>query len=95
MIAGITSAHRPSRMATPISFTDARGVVCTSCPRATHHQAAVRPTAIIRPGTMAARNSLVIDRPAVTPNRMRFGDGGTIGPMMLPEAIRPTDFLGS
>ena len=61
---------------------------------ATHHQAAVRPTAIIRPGTMAARNSLVIDRPAVTPNRIRPLDGGTIGPMTLPAAIRPALCFG-
>ena len=43
---------------------------------------------------MPARNSFEIDRPAATPKTMKPIDGGMIGPMMPPAAIRPADFAG-
>ena len=48
---------------------------------------------MITPGTMPAMNSLVIDTPPVTPNRMKPIDGGMIGAMMPPHEISPHERL--
>ncbi len=52
-------------------------------------------TAIIRPGKIPARNSLVIETPPTTPNRMKPMDGGMIGAMIEAEAISPAARPGS
>ena len=44
---------------------------------------------------MPARNSFEMDSPAATPKMMKPIDGGMMGPMMPPAAIRPADFAGS
>jgi hypothetical protein len=41
------------------------------------------------PGAMPARKSFEIERPAATPKMMKPIDGGMIGPMMPPAAMRP------
>ena len=59
------------------------------CLRATqvHTATSVRP--IIRPGAMPAKKSLVIDTLVATPKMMKEIDGGMMGAMMPPAAIRP------
>ena len=46
-------------------------------------------TPINIPGTMPARNSLVMDTLPATPKIIMPMDGGITGAMMPPEAIRP------
>ena len=43
------------------------------------------------PGTMPARNSLVIDTPPTTPNTTKPMLGGITGPMMPEAAMRPPE----
>ena len=45
------------------------------------------------PGTMPAKNSLVIDKPLTTPKRMKLIEGGMTGPMMPPPATRPAAYF--
>ena len=48
-------------------------------------------TPIKMPGTMPAKNNLVIDTLAATPKMMKPMEGGITGAMMPPEAIRPAE----
>ena len=56
---------------------------------ATIHQVMPIASPISKPGTMPARNSLVIDTLPATPKMISPMDGGITGAMMPPEAIRP------
>lgn len=48
-------------------------------------------TPMSTPGTMPARKSWDMDTEAVTPMTMNGIEGGMIGAMMPPEAMRPTE----
>ncbi len=94
MMPGSASAHEPSTTARTTSRDDTLGGGTMSSFRASHHHATARPAPIRMPGTMPARNSFEIDSPAATPKTMKPIDGGMIGPMIPPAAIRPADFAG-
>jgi hypothetical protein len=68
-----------------------RGAACTFSRRASHHQ--VRPMAapIRMPGTMPARNSLVMETLPATPKMIMPMEGGMMGAMMPPAAMRPAE----
>ena len=67
------------------------GATSTLSLRATSHQVTISAAPISRPGTMPAMNSLEIDTPPITPNRMKPIDGGITGAMMPPAAISPAE----
>lgn len=58
---------------------------------ATHHQVMPMAKPIMTPGTMPARNSLVMDTLAATPKMMKPMEGGITGAMMPPAAISPAE----
>ncbi len=91
MITGSIIAHRLSIRARRRSAPLRRGGRSICSRRATSSQATQRARAIIRPGAIPARNSLVIETPPTTPNSTKPMLGGMIGPMIEAEAISPPD----
>src|SRR4029077_7601695 len=59
--------------------------------RTCHHHAQHNDIAIRIPGTMPARNSLVIDTPPTTPKMTKPMLGGMTGPMIPAAAMSPPD----
>ncbi len=92
MMPGSSSAQKPCTKMRTISLVGTRGGGMMVSLRTCHHQAIARPMAMRMPGTMPARNSLVIDRPPATPKMTKPIDGGITGPMMPAAAIRPADW---
>src|SRR5256884_9968587 len=91
MINGSIIAQMDSRNAFIISANDLRGGTGICSRRLSHHQVTQSEAPINRPGTMPARNSLVIDTLAATPKITKPIDGGMIGAMMPPAASEPAD----
>src|SRR5262249_19193007 len=91
MISGSPIAQPDSRSAFRISASDLRGGLGMASRRLSHHHVAQSDAPISRPGTIPARNSFVIDTLAATPKITKPIDGGMIGAMMPPAAIRPAE----
>src|SRR5690349_18346906 len=91
MMSGSIIAQADSRRALIISANDLRGGTGIRSRRLTHHQVAQSEAPIITPGTMPARNSLVIDTLAATPKITKPIEGGMMGAMMPPAAIKPAE----
>ena len=91
MINGMISAQPPSSAAARTSFQLLRGRGSSLSLRITHAQASRMLIPIIRPGTMPAMNSLVIDTCATTPNMTKAMLGGITGAMIPPAAIKPAE----
>ena len=91
MINGSTNAQADSRSAFTISANDLRGGTGSCSRRLSHHQVTQSEAPISSPGTMPARNSLVIDTLAATPKITKPIDGGMIGAMMPPAASNPAE----
>src|SRR5690606_27313519 len=81
-ITGKYSAQVDSFSACSFSAVDARGggLMFSRCD--TQYQAVAMDSPINKPGTMPARNSLLIDTLAATPNTTNPIDGGMTGAMM-------------
>ena len=88
---GRPSAQAPSTTARPDSAQVWRGGDAMFSLRTCHHHAQHSDIAIRSPGTMPARNSLVIDTPPTTPKITNPMLGGMTGPMMPAAAISPPD----
>jgi hypothetical protein len=58
---------------------------------ASHHQVTPIATPIRMPGTMPARNNLVIETLPATPKMIMPIDGGITGAMMPPAEISPAE----
>src|SRR5262245_5809056 len=86
---GSTIAQVDSRSAFQRSAPVALGGGALPSRRATHHQVIAIDTSISRPGTMPARNNLLIDTLAATPKITKPIDGGMIGAMMPADAMSP------
>ncbi len=56
-----------------------------------NHQVMPMAAPIIMPGTIPARNSLVMETLPATPKMIMPMDGGITGAMMPPAAIRPAE----
>src|SRR2546428_545381 len=91
LINGSIIAQMDSRGAFIIAANDLRGGTGICSRRLSHHQVTQSEAPINRPGTMPARNSLVIDTLAATPKITKPIDGGMIGAMMPPAASKPAD----
>src|SRR5258707_8641369 len=86
---GSTIAHVDSCAAFQISAPVARGGGWMFSFLATSHQVTAIDTPIRRPGTIPARNSLLIETLAATPKMTKPIDGGITGAMIPAEAMRP------
>ena len=94
MITGSIKAQKLSTSALRRSLRLALGLSSTSSlRRVINHQATTSAAAIIRPGAIPARNSLVIDSPEATPSTTKPMLGGMIEPSTDTEAISPPERL--
>ena len=89
MMTGSSRAQKPLASSARRSLQGNLGVSCVFSRRDTSHQATTSDRPIRTPGTMPAKNSLVTDRLATTPNSRKPMDGGMTGAMMPPAAISP------
>ena len=89
---GNAKAHRPSRTAwRKRAPSNRRPSVGGASFLAHKAQVIHRATPINSPGTIPAKNSLVMDTPPATPKITKPIDGGMMGAMIPPEAIRPAE----
>ena len=91
MMTGKPRAHTDSRRALSTSARLARAGGATFSRRTSHHQVMASAMPSSTPGTMPARNSLLMDTLAATPKITKPMDGGMTGAMMPAEAISPAE----
>ncbi len=91
MITGSSMAQKLWRSALRRSLPVAFSATTRSSLRVMNSHISTRVTPMISPGTMPARNSLVIEMLPATPMMISGIDGGMIGAMMPPAAISPDE----
>src|SRR5690606_6100211 len=93
MMIGRKSAQSESRNALSRTAPLSLGAIVMPVERrAEYAHTAVRDRPMSRPGTIPAMNSLVTEMLAATPKMMKEIEGGMMGAMIPPAAIRPVDW---
>src|SRR5699024_9172231 len=88
---GIKSAHAASFSAVKMLFNVGLGTSSFSSFLDTKNHTTTKPTPIINPVTIPAKNSLVIETTPVTPNNINGMLGGIIGAIIPLDAIKALD----
>ena len=91
MITGNTNAQIASTSATRRSFQVRLGCNVTSILRASMLHTNTRPAARSSAGTIPATNRLLMEVLVVTPKMMKGMEGGTMGAITPPAAIKPAE----
>ncbi|EKD98171.1 MAG: hypothetical protein ACD_23C00552G0003 [uncultured bacterium] len=94
MITGNSKAHEPSFTDCQISCLEALSAITMLALLDRHHHTRASVTPIMMPGAIPARNSFEMETPLATPKMMKGIEGGMIGAMMPPVAIRPAESPG-